>query len=122
MTAAAWILLVMAVSAFAALGNTLLKLGATQKAGEDPMEIGNLPRAMFRPAIIGGIAAYGAQQLLWITLLRIADLSFAYPLQVGLNFILIMTVAWAYFKEPLSRGKLAGVLLIFAGIVTIAAG
>lgn len=136
MTSIAWILLVIAVSAFATLGNSLLRLGAVSGRGddnasdpgravdpvEDPMDFRQLPRTLLKPAIIGGVAAYGAQQLLWITLLRIADLSFAYPLLVGLNFILIMTVAWSYFKEPVTKWKLAGAGLILAGIITIAVG
>lgn len=127
MTSLVWILLVIAVSAFATLGNALLKLGASGRGRAtdpvtEPMDIGQLPRTLLKPAIIGGIAAYGAQQLLWITLLRLADLSFAYPLLVGLNFILIMAVAWSYFKEPVTKWKLAGAGLILAGIITIAAG
>ena len=45
-----------------------------------------------------------------------------YPLMIGLNFVLIMFIAWSYFKEPLSLGKLSGIVLIFAGVAAIATG
>ncbi len=114
------VLLVMLTSASASLGNSLLKAGASS-GKEDLLEVRHLPRTFLKPAIIGGVIVYGVSQLLWITALRIIDLSLAYPLMIGLNFSLIMSVAWLYFKEPVSPGKLSGVALIFVGIVTIAA-
>ena len=90
--------------------------------GAKVLSLRGLPRAFLRPAIIGGVFAYGISQLLWITVLRVVDLSLAYPLQIGLNFILIMFVAWWYFREPLAAVKLVGIGLIFAGILTVATG
>ena len=116
------VILVILVSATASLGNTLLKVGASRGRGEELLEVRHLPRTFLKPAIIGGIVAYGVSQLLWITVLRVVDLSLAYPLQIGLNFVIIMFIAWSWFKEPVSAGKLLGVLLIFAGIVLIALG
>lgn len=119
---AAKILLILLTSATASLGNSLLKVGASGpgESEEELLEVRHLPRTFLKPAILAGIAAYGVSQLLWITVLRIVDLSLAYPLQIGLNFTLIMLAAWFYFKEPVSRGKLLGVLMIFAGVVTVA--
>ncbi|MHB1389969.1 MAG: DMT family transporter [Thermoleophilia bacterium] len=115
-------LIVVFTSLFAALGNTLFKSGATRDPGEDPLEIGHMPRTMIKPAVLGGIAAYAVSQLLWITVLRFMDLSLAYPLQTGLNFTLIMTVAWLHFREPMSAGKLGGIILIMAGIALAVTG
>lgn len=50
------------------------------------------------------------------------ELSLAYPLQTGLNFTLIMTVAGLHFREPMSRSKLGGILLILAGIALAVTG
>jgi len=115
-----YLLLLLAVSATAVAGNTMFKLGATHDPEDDPVAIGHLHRTLFKPVIIGGMFSYAVSQLLWITLLRISDLSWAYPLSIGLNFTLIMTVAWVHFREPLSWGRLAGVVLIFGGIVMVA--
>lgn len=116
------IILVIMTSVTASFGNTLLKIGASRENEEELLEVHHLPRTFLKPAIIGGIVVYGVSQILWITVLRILDLSQAYPLMIGLNFTLIMFIAWAYFKEPVSRGKLFGVGMIFAGIALAAAG
>ncbi len=116
------IILVLLISITASLGNTLLKIGSSTGDGEELLVLRHLPRTFLKPAILGGAALYAISQLLWITMLRIADLSFAYPLMIGLNFTLIMGIAWSYFKEPVSLGKLGGIVLIFAGIVALATG
>lgn len=119
---AAKIILVILTSASAALGNTLLKAGASHGLEGQEFTMRHLPRTFLKPAIIGGVVIYGVSQLLWITVLRVMDLSLAYPVQIGLNFTFIMTVAWLYFKEPVSTGRLAGVMLILAGVIAIATG
>lgn len=116
------VILVILTSATASFGNTLLKIGASREKKEELLEVHHLPRTFLKPAILGGVAIYGVSQILWITVLRILDLSQAYPLMIGLNFSLIMLIAWSYFKEPLSAGKLFGVGLIFVGIALAAAG
>jgi len=118
---AAKIVLILLTSVTASFGNTLLKAGSN-RAGDEPLELRHLPRTLLGPAVLAGAALYCLSQLLWITLLRIEDLSMVYPLMIGLNFTLIMIIAWSYFKEPVSPGKLAGIALIFGGIATVAAG
>lgn len=117
-----YLLILLAVSATAVAGNTMFKLGATHDPEDDPVAIGHFHRTLFKPVIIGGMFFYAVSQLLWITLLRVADLSLAYPVSIGLNFTLIMAIAWLYFKEPVSSGRLAGVALIFAGVIAVATG
>lgn len=117
---AAKIILVLLTSMCAALGNTLLKTGASQGTENGGFSLRDLPRMFLKPAIICGIITYGISQILWITVLRVIDLSLAYPLQIGLNFSFIMAAAWLYFKEPVSLGRLAGVALIFVGVIAIA--
>ncbi len=119
---AAKIILVLLVSLTASLGNSLLKAGASGGREKGLMELRHLPRAFLRPAILMGVFVYGISQLLWITVLRVVDLSLAYPLQIGINFVMIMLIAWLYFKEPLRPGRLVGIALIFAGILLVAAG
>ena len=113
-------ILVLLTSASASLGNTLLKAGSAAGGEGELLVIRRLPRTLLKPAILGGGVVYAISQLLWITLLRKMDLSQAYPLQIGLNFIFIMLIARLYFREPVSRGKLLGIALIFGGIIAIA--
>ncbi|MFA6001133.1 MAG: SMR family transporter [Thermoleophilia bacterium] len=114
------IILVLLTSVSASLGNTLLKVGSSAGGEGELLVIQHLPRTLLKPAILGGAVIYAISQILWITLLRKMDLSQAYPLQIGLNFIFIMLIARLYFNEPVSRGKLLGIALIFAGIIAIA--
>ncbi len=119
------IMMVLLVSATASLGNSMLKAGASpgSKGGNGkPLMLKQLPRTFLRPAILAGVAVYGVSQFVWINVLRVVDLSLAYPLQIGLNFVLIMLVARWYFREPLTPVKLAGIVLIFVGIMTVAVG
>lgn len=118
---AAKIFLIVMTSLTASLGNSLLKKGATL-SGENKQELlqaRHIPRTFLQPAILAGVFIYGMSQLFWITVLRVADLSLVYPLQIGLNFTLIMLAAWIYFKEPVSKAKMLGVGMIFAGIVVM---
>lgn len=114
------IILVLLTSVSASFGNTLLKAGSSAGGEGELLVIRQLPRILLKPAILGGALVYAVSQLFWITLLRRMDLSQAYPVQIGLNFIFIMLIARLYFREHVSRGKLLGIALIFAGIIAIA--
>ena len=119
------VMMVLLVSVTASLGNSMLKAGASYGSNggdEMPLRLKQVPRTFLRPAILAGVAVYGLSQFVWINVLRVVDLSLAYPLQVGLNFALIMLIARWYFHEPLTPVKLAGIILIFAGIMTVAVG
>ena len=116
------IILVLLTSITASAGNSMLKIGASAGSEDELLELRHLPRTLLKPAVIGGVSLYAFSQLLWISFLRIADLSYAYPLMMGLNVLLVMMIAWSYFKEPVSPGKLAGMLLIIGGIVAVALG
>jgi multidrug transporter EmrE-like cation transporter len=117
-----WIPLVLAVSILASSGNTLLKIGASALNRDRMLKGGRLLEAVVKPMIITGLLLYVVSQILWIAELKFVDLSLAYPLQVGLNFLLINSVAWLSLKEPFSPGKLTGIILIFGGVFTVATG
>jgi drug/metabolite transporter (DMT)-like permease len=68
-----------------------------------------------------GLALYGAGAVLWLGVLARVDVSQAYPF-VGLGFILTMLFAVAFLGEPLSFTRIAGTLLIVAGVVFVARG
>lgn len=116
-----WIPLVLGVSILASGGNTMLKMGASS-LGEHKLGGVRMLGAYLKPLIAAGLLLYILSQVLWIAELKLVDLSLAYPLQVGLNFLLINSVAWLSLKEPFSVGKLSGIVLIFGGIFTVASG
>lgn len=55
---------------------------------------------------------------IWIILLKYVRLSVAYPIQ-SFSFILITFLGIIVFKEILSIGKILGMILIIAGVLSI---
>lgn len=65
--------------------------------------------------LIGSLVLYGITTLGWIWVLRHAPLHLAYPF-MGLAFLIVPTLAWAFLGEPLGWRTLAGGVLIMAGV------
>jgi drug/metabolite transporter (DMT)-like permease len=74
---------------------------------------------LLRPGIIGGIACYAISVLVWIYVLSRAEASFAYPF-LGLGFIFVAFAAWQVLGEPVTPQRLAGTLLVSAGVLLLA--
>ena len=65
--------------------------------------------------LIAALALYGITTLAWVWILRHAPLHLAYPF-MGLAFLNVPTLAWAFLGEPLHWRTLAGGALIMAGV------
>jgi drug/metabolite transporter (DMT)-like permease len=65
--------------------------------------------------LLASLILYGATTLAWVWILRHAPLHLAYPF-MGLAFIIVPTLAWAFLGEPLHWRTLAGGALILAGV------
>ncbi len=74
-----------------------------------------------RPGVIAGLACYGVSVLTWMAVLSKADASFAYPF-LGLGFVIVAVAGFFLLGEPLTPRKIAGTLIIAAGIVVLAGG
>lgn len=55
---------------------------------------------------------------IWVILLKYVRLSVAYPIQ-SFSFILITLLGIIVFKEILSIGKIVGMILIIAGVLSV---
>lgn len=103
-----------------AAAQILLRYGA--RAGLQPVD-GWMPTAvlevMLRPGIIGGLGCYAISVALWIYVLSRAEVSFAYPF-LGLGFLVVSIAAWQLLGEPLTAYRLAGTLLVSAGVLVLA--
>jgi len=75
-----------------------------------------------KPILIGlcALALYAAATLIWIALLRNAPLSRLYP-YMALSFVLVAAAGWWVFGEPVALAQIAGLGLILAGLLVIAA-
>ncbi len=71
------------------------------------------------PLIICGIFSIFISAFVWMVALSRLQISIAYPVAVGLNFIVVVTVALIFFKEHLSVEKIIGIILIFISVFLI---
>jgi drug/metabolite transporter (DMT)-like permease len=66
--------------------------------------------------VAAGACLYIASFLLWLVILTRNDLSFAYPVAIGLTLIFLTVAASIVLGETLSLTRLVGILVIFTGI------
>ncbi|UUX96842.1 multidrug efflux SMR transporter [Aquabacterium sp. J223] len=74
--------------------------------------------ALGQPYVVGGLVLYFASALVWLAVLTRVPLSAAYPF-VGLGFVLTLLFGWLVLGESPSVARLAGTLLIVAGVVLV---
>jgi multidrug transporter EmrE-like cation transporter len=118
-------LLVLISALLTACGNLMLRNGLVRAGG---LSTGNdgVVGLMFRLAkqwtFVLGFVGYAIAALIWFRILSIAEVSSSYPIQVGLTFAVVTVGAVLLFRESISLVKLAGIAVILAGIVLVAAG
>ena len=67
------------------------------------------------PYILSSFAAAFLASITWIAALTKFQLSYAYPF-MSLSFVLVMIISYLLLNEPLTVNKVAGILLIAAGL------
>ncbi|GAB1383920.1 MAG TPA: hypothetical protein PKE22_09375 [Ottowia sp.] len=75
---------------------------------------------VFNGWLVASLVLYGITTLGWVWILRHAPLHLAYPF-MGLAFLIVPTLAWAFLGEPLHWRTLAGGVLIMAGVALASA-
>lgn len=89
-------------------GQTLLKLGSGQ--------------SLLNFYILGGLLAYGVGTIFYILVLGKFNLSFAYPVVIGLTIIATTMSGAILLAEKVSLNQWFGIGLILSGIVAISQG
>lgn len=101
----------------------LLKYGASSPSIQKAIyshSILNLFYAMIStPQIILGLLCFGVSLILWIVILSRTDVSYAYPF-VALGICLTILAGWFFFNESLSMLRIIGVVIVVAGVITVA--
>ena len=113
------ILLSVSITAAAQL---VLKTGMTSPAVQRLVGDGvslRLAGVFLNPFVVGGLLLYFAAAMLWLLVLAKFEVSFAYPF-VALGFVITAVAGWLLFGEPMSLSRVAGTLLICAGVVLVA--
>ena len=95
-----------------AAAQILIKNGVNQMTHFSPMQaIQNLP-------LIAGYCLYGINTLLLMLALRDGELSMLYPI-IALTYVWVTMLSTYYFKEHISLGKLAGIVVIVGGVTVL---
>jgi len=115
--------LILGTVALSAAAQFLLKLGMSSQSVQQTLVDGlgaDFIRAVaFNAYVMVGLVAYGLSAAAWLLVLAKVDLSVAYPF-VGLGFVLTaMLGAWV-LHEPVGVIRIAGILLVGAGVYLIA--
>lgn len=111
--------LILGSVALSAIAQLLLKLGMSSSAIQSAIEQGRSLQigwaAATNPQVVAGLGLYGLGAVVWLLVLARVDLSFAYPF-VGLGMIVTMFLGWSVLGETLGPARLAGTLLVVAGV------
>jgi drug/metabolite transporter (DMT)-like permease len=76
-------------------------------------------RMMAEPWLIGGIAIYIIEFIVWIRVLALVPLGIAFPI-ASLNILGIALASRAFLGEAISRKQWLGAVLITAGVAVVA--
>lgn len=111
-----WLLGVVGVMA---AGQILFKAAADSIRGPLTFSFDTLLRLVVNPYLVGGVAVYALNTVLWVAVLREVELSRAYPF-VALPLVIVPLVGIFLFHEPWSNALLVGGAFIVAGVWVIA--
>lgn len=106
---------------FGAVGQLLLKIGATQLYPLTltlPQLSGTLSRTFSNPWVLAGTFMYAASMITWLKVLSTMELSLAYPM-VSLGYVLVMVLSVLFLGEHLTFYKIAGVAAVITGVLLI---
>lgn len=109
------------IVAFIANGvaNILLKIGA-DRGVELSWSLGIAGLFARHAYLIGGLIVFALNVIFYVLALRSFPLSIAYPIMVGMSFLIANGAAVLFLHEPLSWQHLVGYALIIAGITLVA--
>ena len=105
---------------FTVYGQLMLKWRLSLKGplpAETKGQVFFLLNALLDPFVLSAFAAAFIASLFWMTAMTKYDVSFAYPF-MSLAFVGVLIFGAVFFNEPLTIGKIVGLALIVAGIIT----
>jgi len=114
--------LILTSVAMSAVAQLVLKIGMSSEATRMALQSGGMHAVIgvaSNPFIWLGLGIYGLGTILWLGVLSKIDVSQAYPF-VGLGFLLTMVFGLAFLGEQVSIQRIAGTLLVMAGVYLVA--
>jgi multidrug transporter EmrE-like cation transporter len=105
-------------------GAQLLLKAATRHSGELVADSGRISwvavmQLLGAVPLWVGLACYGVSVVVWLGALSRVPVSVAYPM-LSIGYVVNAFAAAVLFGEALSLGKLAGIAMICAGVITLA--
>jgi multidrug transporter EmrE-like cation transporter len=76
-------------------------------------------RIAFNPPILLGLALYAISVVFWILALSRVDVSIAYPM-LSIGYIVSALAGWLLFSESVGPARVAGIVVIIAGVWLVA--
>lgn len=115
--------LILVSVALSSSAQILLKLGMSTPAMGTALASGD-PRVLalgvaMSPWVIAGLSCHAAAAAVWLLVLARVDVSMAYPF-IGLGFVSVMLIGRLLFGDELGVTRVAGTLMVVAGVVLIA--
>ena len=96
-----------------------------QMGGVGPLPEGQTDKVWFllrqfsNPWIIGGLAAAFLASLAWMAAMTRMELNYAYPF-MSLAFVIVMLFSVLFLGEQLNFARVAGTVMVVAGLIVIA--
>jgi multidrug transporter EmrE-like cation transporter len=76
-------------------------------------------RIALNPPILLGLALYAVSVVFWILALSRVDVSIAYPM-LSIGYIVSALAGWLLFSESVGPARVAGIVVIIAGVWLVA--
>lgn len=96
-----------------------------QMSGAGPMPSDGLDKVIFllrqfgNPWILSGLGAAFLASLAWMAAMTRLELNYAYPF-TSMAFVIVMLFSVLFLGEPLNFARVAGTVMVVAGLVVIA--
>ncbi len=75
-------------------------------------------QAAMSPFILAGLFSYAVSVVVWMLVLSRVEVSFAYPM-LSVGYIVTAIASYYLFHEDLSASRIAGIVVIIAGVFLI---
>ena len=92
-----------------AVSQLLFKAAASDPAGR------GVRAYLSHPKILAGLALNGMAAIAWIVALQKLEISYLYPI-LSINYLLVPLGARWFFKEQITRRRLAAIMIIGTGV------
>ena len=116
------ILLVLAAALIQSAANLLLRGGVRQFAAFSlaPERLfQSLLGLLAQPLFVLGAVCYAVSAIVWFRVISLEDLTTAYPVLIGVSFVVVSVGAVVFYDERVNFMKVAGMTLILIGVAMV---